>query len=90
MNGESRGSTLAGVGVGLAIGTILGLAIGFLFAPKSGVETREMLRERADEIKGKASDVIEKSRERVGGIVEKGKERMEQMRRRGEEPVGEA
>jgi len=39
-------------GIGLILGLAVGAALGFLFAPRSGKETRELL-------KGKASDVSE-------------------------------
>ena len=39
-------------GIGLILGLAVGVALGFLFAPRSGKETRELL-------KGKASDVSE-------------------------------
>jgi gas vesicle protein len=39
-----------GFGIGLILGIAAGAALGFLFAPRSGKETREM-------VKGKAADV---------------------------------
>jgi len=39
------------------------VAIGFLYAPKSGKETRAMLREKAGEVKEKTSEVTEKAKE---------------------------
>jgi gas vesicle protein len=41
-----------GFGIGLILGIAAGAALGFLFAPRSGKETREM-------VKGKAADVSE-------------------------------
>lgn len=40
-------SSLGGLGIGLLVGVALGVAIGILYAPKSGRETRWVLRERA-------------------------------------------
>lgn len=59
------------------IGVGLGAAVGVLFAPRSGRETRERLRQRAeegkriltekaDELRGRAESYIEKGRESVG------------------------
>jgi gas vesicle protein len=42
-----------GFSIGLIVGIALGAAIGFLFTPRSGKETRDLL-------KGKAADVEEK------------------------------
>lgn len=52
--------TLSGFGLGLIVGAAIGLAIGFLYAPRPGEETREILREKAGVAKEKAADVIEK------------------------------
>lgn len=56
------------------LGMGIGVAVGILFAPKSGEETRKYLRERADEgrdyVKRRSGDI----RTQAGGIVEKGKQ----------------
>jgi gas vesicle protein len=45
---------------GMVIGAIIGLAVGFLFAPQSGDETREMLRQKAQTAREKAGEISEK------------------------------
>ena len=47
MSDKNSGS---GFGIGLILGIAVGAALGFLFAPRSGKETRDLL-------KGKAADV---------------------------------
>jgi gas vesicle protein len=58
------------------LGLGLGVAVGLLFAPKSGTETRELLRSKADEgkeylrrrsveLRDSASDVIERGKSNV-------------------------
>ena len=49
---ESGGSFIAG----FIIGAIAGVAIGFLYAPKSGKETRAYLKEKASTVTGKAKE----------------------------------
>jgi gas vesicle protein len=49
--------------VGFIIGAIAGVAIGFLYAPKAGKETRTILKEKAGQIKDKASEMISRARE---------------------------
>ncbi len=58
------------------LGLGVGIGIGLLFAPKSGEETRDMLKSKAEEgkeylkqrgaeLRGSASDLIDKGREAV-------------------------
>jgi len=44
--------------IGFIVGVIAGAAIGILYAPKPGKETRAMLKEKAAEFKDKASDMF--------------------------------
>jgi gas vesicle protein len=57
--------------LGFLLGAVAGIAIGFLYAPKPGKETRAMLREKAGEVTEKAREMAveagKKVRERVGG-----------------------
>ena len=56
--------------IGFILGIAAGLAIGFVLAPKSGRETRELLREKAadigEKVKEIADDVEGKVREVAG------------------------
>ena len=49
--------------IGFLFGAVVGAAIGFLYAPKPGRETRELLKHKAEEAKEKASEVAEKAKE---------------------------
>ncbi len=44
--------------IGFIIGAIAGVAVGFLYAPKSGKETRTLLKEKIGEVRGKASELM--------------------------------
>ena len=61
--------------IGLGIGTIIGMAIGFLYAPQSGRETRAMLHEKVSVAKEKAKDIIDEATEKAKTIVNKAKEK---------------
>jgi gas vesicle protein len=55
--------------VGFVIGAIAGVAIGLLYAPKSGKETRALLKEKAssvtEKIRGTAKEAEKKAREKL-------------------------
>jgi len=67
---DNAGSKFAYFLFGIGIGA----AIGLLFAPRSGHETREYLRERAAEGKEYVSKKARELREGAEEYVEKGKE----------------
>jgi gas vesicle protein len=45
---------------GLLVGTVIGIAVGLIFAPQSGAETRQMLKQKASVAKEKAAKVKER------------------------------
>jgi gas vesicle protein len=68
--------TLAGLGIGLVTGVVLGGAIALLYAPKSGKDTRDMLKSKAmdtrDYIEDFAAETVEKVKEGVSEVNRKG------------------
>lgn len=44
--------------IGFLVGVLAGTAIGILYAPKPGKETRAMLKEKTTEFKDKATDMF--------------------------------
>jgi len=65
-------------GIGLIVGVALGLAIGFLFAPRSGGETRQLLREKAGVARDKASEAVKKARQTAGEAAKRVRAKMEE------------
>ncbi len=53
----SDGKSGAGFGVGLIVGMAVGAIIGFLFAPRSGKETRDMVRDKANNMSATVKDL---------------------------------
>ncbi len=71
-SGSGFGWFLAGLGIGAAIG--------MLYAPKSGQETREDLRRRADDGRDYMINRAKEAREQATKLVDKGKEVVEQQK----------
>ncbi len=71
-SGSGFGWFLAGLGIGAAIG--------MLYAPKSGQETREDLRRRAEDGRDYMINRAKEAREQATKLVDKGKEVVEQQK----------
>lgn len=68
--GDNTGSKISYFLVGIGIGALLGI----LFAPKSGEETRELLAKKADEGRDFAQKKARELRERAEDLIERSKE----------------
>jgi gas vesicle protein len=62
-----------GFGVGLLAGAVIGGVIALLYAPKTGKETRQMIKDKAtdmvDAVKGKTTEVADAVKEKTTGAV---------------------
>jgi len=74
--------SIGAFGIGLAAGALIGLAIGILYAPHKGSVTRELIKERTEDVKEKAEDVIERAKEKAEGVIERAKEKVSELRKR--------
>jgi gas vesicle protein len=63
--------------IGFIIGAVAGIAVGFLYAPKSGRETRALLKEKVGEVREKATEVTEKAKEVASEAGRRVRERLE-------------
>jgi gas vesicle protein len=48
---------------GLLLGVVIGAAVGLLYAPQPGAETRQMLKEKAEAAKARAAELAQKAKE---------------------------
>lgn len=58
---------------GLMMGAVIGAAFALLYAPQSGSETRQLVKEKALEVKEKAAKAAGKIKESVTSVI-KGEE----------------
>jgi gas vesicle protein len=69
-----------GFGIGLLTGAVIGGAIALLYAPKSGKETRQL-------IKDKVTEVVDEVKEETGGVMDTVKETVSEAGRKGQAAV---
>ena len=58
-----------GFGVGLLTGAVIGGALGLLFAPQSGKETRQMIKEKTSGVVDSVKDAASEARRRGKAAV---------------------
>ena len=62
-----------GFGVGLLTGAVIGGVLALLFAPQSGKETRQSIKDKVtnvvDAVKGKTAEVRDSVKEKTSGVV---------------------
>jgi gas vesicle protein len=64
---------------GILLGSILAAGIALLTAPRSGVETRQMLREKSEQLQEDVAQSIEKVREQVETVISDTRQQAEQL-----------
>jgi gas vesicle protein len=64
---------------GILLGSILSAGIALLTAPRSGLETRQMLREKGEQLQEDVAQSIEKAREQVGTMISDTRQQAEQL-----------
>jgi gas vesicle protein len=72
-----------GLIIGFLAGAVIGGAVGILYAPKPGTETRGMLRDRAMEVKDRvieAKDRVIEAKDKTIEMLDQVKERTRAMR----------
>ncbi len=60
MSEKDTGSSFT---VGFILGAVAGVAMGFLYAPQPGKETRALLKEKAEVAREKVTEVTDKAKE---------------------------
>ena len=70
--------TISGLAIGFILGAAVGLAVGILYAPRPGEETRELLKEKAEVARVKAVEAIEKVKETATSARKRAQEKLSQ------------
>lgn len=70
---EEEGYSSGSVLLSFLLGGVVGAGLALLFAPQSGRETRQKIREIADDVKEKTTDYANQTKEKVSSLVEEGK-----------------
>jgi gas vesicle protein len=68
--GYSAGSVL----LSFLLGGVVGAGLALLFAPQSGRETRQKIKDLRDEVKDKTTDYVRQAKEKAASIVDDGRE----------------
>jgi gas vesicle protein len=77
---EDRGYSGAAIALGFILGGALGASLAVLFAPESGRRTRERLRDLAADVRDKTIDLSEDFRDKAEDVVERGREVIEEKK----------
>ena len=88
MDSNRTGYGFAALALAFVIGGLIGAGLGFLFAPRTGRETREKIKERGRGARGKLRDAFETIREEAKGLAEAGKEKFSEVRGKVQESIG--
>lgn len=56
------------------LGGVVGAGLALLLAPQSGMETRQKIRDMADDVKDKATEYADQTKHKVTSYVDKGKD----------------
>ena len=68
-DGYSSGSVL----LSFLLGGVVGAGLALLFAPQSGRETRQKIKDLSDDVKEKSAEYVNQAKEKATSLVEEGK-----------------
>jgi gas vesicle protein len=71
-NDKDCGNGAASIILSFLLGGLVGAAAAFILAPKSGHETREQIKDMAQEAKEKAGEYFDQAKAKITSTVQKG------------------
>lgn len=84
---DEKENSDGGFVLGLLVGATIGAVTAMLFAPKSGVETRQQIKDLADQQKDKLRSQWEETKLKAAIAVEEGKEKLNTVAEQTKEAV---
>ena len=82
MDGEKQGNGGLGILLAFFLGGVIGSLLGLLFAPMTGRETRERIRDASTDVKERTINTAQRAREAasetVTDLVDKGRSRVDE------------
>jgi len=76
---DNRGNMVGGFGTGLLLGVAIGATLALLYAPRTGRETRRLIREKAEEAWDTGAKRVEEIREQASETLGKARQRVDKM-----------
>ena len=80
MGNEESGRSTGSIILAFFIGGLVGAGVALLLAPQPGEETKQKIKELAEEAKGKATEYAEQIKSKVNSTVGKGKGILEEKK----------
>jgi gas vesicle protein len=78
--------------ISLMVGSLIGAGVALLMAPQSGDKTRALIRDKSIELKDKALETAESTRDRaektLGDVSQNTRDRANELMKRGQNMVG--
>ncbi len=79
-----------GLCLGIVMGGAIGILAGLMFAPKSGKELRDEMKERGCKLYGDSEKIISNARMRTKSIIDDVTHRVDEFKREAEQRLSEA
>ncbi len=77
---EDRGCSTGSVFLAFLLGGVVGAGVALLMSPQSGTETRDKIRDIAEDVKKKATEYAGEAKDKLSTTVEQGKDFVEEKK----------
>lgn len=81
---SDRGSELPAFFMGVLLGGLVGAVVAILFAPQSGLQTRQMIRDKSIELKDQATDYAQQVGTKAGEYAQVAGQKAQEIGQKGQ------